>query len=58
MTAALFLSELQKQLPILHESKNKTPNSCPLLPKILTYFQNSFADRISGKFATVQQNHI
>ena len=32
--------------------KNKTVTSCPLLPQMLTDFQNSFTDRLSGKFAT------
>jgi len=32
--------------------KNKTPNSCPQLHKILTDFQTFFTDRLSRKFAT------
>jgi len=32
--------------------KNKTLNSCQYLPQILTDFQNSFTDRLSGTFAT------
>jgi len=32
--------------------KNKTPNSCPKLPQMLTDFQNSFTGRLTGKFAT------
>ena len=32
--------------------KNKTPNSCPWLPQMLTDFQNSFSGRLTGKFAT------
>jgi len=31
---------------------NNTLNKCPQLPEILTDFQNVFADRLSGKFAT------
>ena len=34
------------------ESKNKTLNSCPQLPQMLIDFQNTFKDRLSGKFAT------
>ena len=32
--------------------KNKTANSCPLLPQMLTDFQNSFTGRLTGKFET------
>ena len=32
--------------------KNKTLNSCPQLPQMLTHFQNSFANRLIDKFAT------
>jgi len=32
--------------------KNKTLNSCLWLPQMLTGFQNSFTDRLTGKFAT------
>ena len=32
--------------------KNKTLNSCPQLPQMLTDYQNSFTDRLIGKFAT------
>jgi len=31
--------------------KNKTPNSCPYLRQILTYFQSSFTSTLSRKFA-------
>jgi len=32
--------------------KNKTVNSCPQLPQLLTDFQNSFAVRLTSEFAT------
>ena len=32
--------------------KNKTLNSCPQLPQMLTDFQNSFTGRLTDKFAT------
>ena len=32
--------------------KNKTINSSPQLPQMLTDFQNSFNDKLTGKFAT------
>ena len=35
--------------------KNKTLNSCPCLPQMITDFQNSFTDRFTGKFTT---NHL
>jgi len=39
---------------IIHREsiKNKTLNSCPYLPQMLTDFQNPFTDRLTGKFAT------
>ena len=40
------------RVPTLCLKKNKTPNSCPLLPEMLTDFQNSFTGRLTGKFAT------
>jgi len=32
--------------------KKQDTNSCPQLPQMLTDLQNSFTDRLSGKFAT------
>jgi len=48
---------LLKRIYLLKKSytvsqKNKTLHSCPQLPKMLTDVQNSFTDRLSGKFAT------
>jgi len=40
------------------ESKKTTLNSCSYLPQMLTDFQNSFADRLIGKFVINIPPHL
>jgi len=38
--------------------KNKTLNSCPWLPQMLTDFQNSFANTFIGEFVTKSYSNV